>query len=153
MKEMRRKDRRLSDAEALELLKNGEYGILSTVGEDDVPYGVPVSYAVSGDTIYFHGAEDGGLKTQNIKNNSKVCFTVVGKTEVLQAKFSTKYESAIIFGTAYEIKNDKAYALSLLIKKYSPDFLDSGAEYIESAKNNTAVYAIKIDSLTGKARK
>ena len=37
---MRRKDRETTEERAYEILKNGEYGILSTIGED----GYPVSY-------------------------------------------------------------------------------------------------------------
>ena len=45
MREMRRKDRQLDSADTLEILKNGEYGVLATVTEDGSPYGVPMSYA------------------------------------------------------------------------------------------------------------
>ena len=40
---MRRKDRKTTEERAYEILKNGEYGILSTIGEDGYPYGVPVN--------------------------------------------------------------------------------------------------------------
>ena len=39
---MRRKDRETTEERAYEILKNGEYGILSTIGEDGYPYGVPL---------------------------------------------------------------------------------------------------------------
>lgn len=45
MREMRRKDRLLDSADAVEILKNGEYGVLATVTENGSPYGVPMSYA------------------------------------------------------------------------------------------------------------
>ena len=45
MREMRRKDRLLDSADAVEILKNGEYGVLATVTEDGSPYSVPMSYA------------------------------------------------------------------------------------------------------------
>ena len=35
---MRRKDRETTEERAYEILKNGEYGILSTIGEDGYPY-------------------------------------------------------------------------------------------------------------------
>ena len=43
---MRRKDRQVSDEEAMAYLKAAEYGVLSTVGPDGEPYGVPLTYAV-----------------------------------------------------------------------------------------------------------
>ena len=53
---MRRKDRSLPKDEALSLLENGEYGILSTVGQDKEPYGTPLSYALGDNCIFIHGA-------------------------------------------------------------------------------------------------
>ena len=46
---MRRKDRQVSDEEAMAYLKAAEYGVLSTVGPDGEPYGVPLTYAVEED--------------------------------------------------------------------------------------------------------
>ena len=100
MKTMRRIERQMNDMEALELLNKGEYGILSTCGEDNHPYGVPLSYVVIDKNIYIHGAGV-GTKLDNISVNDKVSFTVVGKTKVLQEQFSTEYESAIAFGLCY----------------------------------------------------
>lgn len=57
-----KKDRQLSDEVAYALLKGGEYGVLSTVDEDGQPYGVPVSYALEGNLIYFHCARGVGYK-------------------------------------------------------------------------------------------
>ena len=119
MKKMRRKDRQLNTEDTLTVLEQGEYGILSTICENGTPYGVPVSYVYSNNCIYFHCAKNVGLKLDNIGNNSNVCFTVVGKTELLPAKFSTKYESAIVFGQARLLKeNEKKEPLLKLIEKY-----------------------------------
>ena len=53
---MRRKDRQVSDEEAMAYLKAAEYGVLSTVGPDGEPYGVPLTYAVEedGNLTAFH---------------------------------------------------------------------------------------------------
>ena len=48
MKELRRKDRAITEEEAIDLLNKAEYGVLSTVTENGNPYGVhvgPVPYA------------------------------------------------------------------------------------------------------------
>lgn len=152
MKEMRRKDRQLSTAEAQEILVRGEYGILSTVGADGCPYAIPVSYAYENDTIYFHCAKGTGLKVENMSHQPKVCFTVVGNTEVLPEKFSTKYESAVVFGTAREA-DDKRIGLTLLQEKYSPDFAELGKQHIESSFDHVEVYEIHAEQVTGKGRR
>lgn len=152
-KEMRRSDRQLSDKDMKEILEVGEYGILSTIGENGYPYGVPISYVYIDSKIFFHCAAGVGLKEENITYNDKVCFTVVGKTEVLPEKFSTKYESVIAFGTAKKSMEMKEKALEGLIKKYSPDFMEKGLNYIESAHYMTDVFEITIESITAKGRR
>lgn len=153
MKEMRRKDRSIDNESSLEILKNGEYGILSTVSNDNTPYGVPLSYIYMNNHVYFHCALV-GHKLENISENNHVCFTVVGKTCVLPEKFSTDYESVILFGEASEVfESEKIDALRELIHKYSTEFLKEGEIYIQKAEAKTKVFRINIEQLTGKRRK
>lgn len=151
-REMRRRERQLTEEAAKQILEQGEYGILSTTDEEGIPYGVPLNYACQNGIIYFHCAKDAGLKTANIASHPKVCFTVVGKTEVLPEKFSTIYESAIAFGTARKAA-DKRIGLTLLQEKYSPGLSEAGIQYIEQSLDRVEVYEIEIESLTGKGRK
>lgn len=152
MHEMRRKDRLLALEETQGILKDGEYGILSTVGADGIPYGVPVSYAYDNNIIYFHCAKDVGLKVANMEQHNKVCFTVVGKTEVMPQSFATKYESVIAVGTVQKAV-DKHIGLNLLREKYSPEYAEAGAKYIEASYEQVAVYEIHVEELTGKAKR
>ena len=152
-RKIRRVDRALSESEAVAILQKGEYGVLSTVSADGQPYGVPVSYSYTGGVIYFHCAVE-GHKLDNLRENNKVSFCVVGKTEVLPEKFGTKYESAIVFGKAFELTDaDKHRGLVELLKKYSPGSMEEGLRYIASTGGKTRVYEIKPESITGKSRK
>ncbi|SFL75791.1 pyridoxamine 5'-phosphate oxidase family protein [Halanaerobium salsuginis] len=152
-REMRRKDRKLTSQEVEEILANGEYGILTTISPDGYPYGVPLSYVFFNKAIYFHSATK-GHKLDNIADNNKVSFTVVAKTEVLQAKFTTKYESVILFGKAVEAPADeKEVALLEIIKKYSPDYVEEGIEYIAESGSAARVIKIELQHVTGKAKK
>lgn len=152
MKAMRKIQRQMSDMEALELLKRGEYGILSTCGVDNQPYGVPLSYVVIDKNIYFHGASV-GTKLDNISENGKVSFTVVGKTKILPDKFSAEYESIIAFGRAVTLNEEEKYEpLIEFIKKYSPEFMQEGQLYIDRAKKETRLIKIEIYSFSGKHR-
>jgi nitroimidazol reductase NimA-like FMN-containing flavoprotein (pyridoxamine 5'-phosphate oxidase superfamily) len=150
---MRRQDRQLENSEVIELFEKGEYGVLSSVGEDGYAYGVPLSYAYSDGSIYFHSATE-GQKLDNIRNNSKVSFCVIGGTEVLAAKFSTKYESVIAFGIAEVIEGEeKMKGLMALVEKYSPEFMEAGRKYAMNDEGKTKVVKIKIEHMTGKARR
>ncbi|HXE95511.1 MAG TPA: pyridoxamine 5'-phosphate oxidase family protein [Dongiaceae bacterium] len=153
MRNVRRIDREIGTHEAIELLSNCEYGVLSTAGKDGQPYGVPLSYVFKDNCIYFHCALD-GHKIENIDNNPKVSFCVVGKTKVLPEKFATEYESAVAFGIASELFGDERYgALLLLLEKYAPEFTEEGKMYIEQKDQTTKVIKIEVDHISGKARR
>ena len=154
LKEMRRQDRKLDHSETEEILKNAVYGILSTVGPDNHPYGIPLNYVYMGDRIYLHCASE-GQKLENIRGNSSVSFCVVGEAVTLPDQFAMKYRSAIIFGAASEVGGDeKLEALLALVAKYSPDeYHEKGREYAVRAFDKTAVIRIDIENITGKARK
>ena len=105
MRKIRRKDREIETNDAINLLTKCEYGVLSTVGNDGQPYGVPLNYVYKDNCIYFHSAR-GGHKIENIENNSKVSFCAIGYTNVLPSKFGTEYESVVAFGNASEVIQD-----------------------------------------------
>lgn len=152
-KEMRRKDREIEKEEIMELLKGGEYGILSTIGENGYPYGVPVNYVYIDNAIYFHCAVE-GKKLDNLRNDNKVSFCVVGETCILPEQFSTKYESVIIFGRANEIYDDeKNMAMLEILNKYSKEYLEKGKQYIKNADAKVKVIKINIEHISGKARR
>ena len=153
MKSIRRSDREINIQEARELLDNAEYGVLSTVGKDGQPYGVPLSYVYKNNCIYFHCAVD-GQKLDNIEHNAKVSFCVVGNTMVLQDKFATEYESAVAFGVASEIVGaERRNALLWLLEKYCPDFIEEGKQYIEQKEKATKCFKIEMHHFSGKARR
>ncbi len=151
-KEMRRKERQIDNEQALKLLDRGQYGVLSTVGENGYAYGVPINYTYHKGNIYFHCAIEGS-KVDNIIYNNKVSFCVVGNTEPIPDKFSYSYESVIVFGLASEVhNNEKEEALVTLIRKYSGEFMEKGMEYIKKDSIKTKVIKIDIEHITGKAR-
>jgi len=150
---LRRKDRAITEEEAIALLNKAEYGVLSTVSENGEPYGVPLNFWVIDHCIYFHCAVE-GQKIDNIQQNKSVSFCAVGNTQILPDKFATKYESVIVSGKAEEVIDmNKQLALEGLLHKYSPEFIDRGIKYIEDLNEKTRVFKITIHKLTGKARK
>jgi len=153
VEKMRRTERQMDEEEALELLQQGEYGILSTADLDHQPYGVPLSYILVDKYIYFHCAIE-GHKLRNIAENSKSCFTVVGKTHLVPEKFTTEYESVIAFGEVCRVEDDveKVMALRAFVKKYSGAFTLEGDQYITNAKQKTVVFKMRIQLFRGKHR-
>lgn len=153
--EMRRKDRQLTDAETQELLTKGEYGVLSTICPDGMPYGVPMSYAVMGNVIYMHCSSAGGQRLTNIAHCSDACFTMIDQVELLPDKFATKYLSVIASGTISVVADDgeKRQAMVALLQKYSSEFMEKGLRYLDASIGKIEVLRFDIISMTGKGRK
>lgn len=150
-REMRRKDKMKTYEEAVQILGECTNGVLSVIGDDGYPYGVPVSYIYHDGKIYFHCAGE-GHKLDAIKADSRVSFTVVGEDEIAPEKFTTMYKSVIAFGKASIIDTDeeKMAALNLIREKYSGNFPKEGAAYIEKFWDKTTVVVIEIEHMTGK---
>lgn len=151
--ELRNRKRAISETEARELLARGEYGILSTCGPDGQPYGIPLSYCLLDNALYFHCAV-AGHKLENLAAEPRVSFCVVGKTEVLPEQFATRYESVIVFGRVAEVfAEEKQLALEGLLAKYSPGYLAEGQRYIVAQTGQARVFRVSIDQISGKARR
>ena len=151
---VRRVDRQISPEDTIAVLKSADYGVLSTVSADGSPYGVPLSFVYTGDVIYFHCAPE-GHRLDNILQNPEVCFCAVSQAVPLSDKFSMRYASATVFGTAEAVTDDveKRAALVAIIEKYSPDHIPAGIDYINRDMNKTLVVKITIQKMSGKSRK
>jgi nitroimidazol reductase NimA-like FMN-containing flavoprotein (pyridoxamine 5'-phosphate oxidase superfamily) len=152
--EIRRQDRLLASEQIEFLLNTGEYGVLSMCAANGYGYGVPLSFARDGEKLYFHCSPE-GFKLQNLAANNQASFCIVGRTQVLPEKFSTGYESVIVFGkvTRQLPDDERQAALRLLIRKYCHSQVTSGEKYIESAFHRTQVLRLDIEHRSGKSRK
>lgn len=113
---MRRFKQQLSDAECISILKSEVRGILSVLGDDDYPYGVPLDYYYSGEDghIYFHGAGE-GHKIDSIKKHDKVSFCVMDKGTKDAESWFLHFRSVIVFGRI-KIVEDHNKALDICRK-------------------------------------
>ena len=129
---MRRKDRQVSDEEAMAYLKAAEYGVLSTVGPDGGPYGVPLTYAVEedGKGLVFHCARD-GYKLACFAANPRAHFVAVQETNVLPEEFSIEYKSVMVSGLLEEIEDreEKVRCAQVVGDKYSTISSEESVSY------------------------
>lgn len=152
--EMRRKDRKLDEQVAVSLLEHCEYAVLSTIGEDGNPYGIPISPVLEGKNLYFHCALE-GTKLQNIRNHPAVCITCVGETRLVPEKFTTEYQSAIAFGTAsmVEDEEEKVRILYLLCQKYAASNLDAFDREVKRSLHRIGICKIAITEWSAKGKR
>lgn len=156
--EVRRQDRLLDDAGQQRLLDEGEYGFLA-MNTGAGGYGIPISFVrakttAGDDRIYFHCAPE-GRKLDALEKDNRVSFCVVGRTQVIPEKFTTAYESVIVFGkvTTRLTDDERRAALRLLVKKYCPDFIDIGEKYMEASFHRTHILRLDIGHRTGKTKR
>jgi nitroimidazol reductase NimA-like FMN-containing flavoprotein (pyridoxamine 5'-phosphate oxidase superfamily) len=154
-REVRRRDRVNTEAEARDILARAEYGVLATVGEDGWPYAVPLNHTLAGDVLYLHCATE-GHKLENLAHEERVSYCAVASAQVIPSKMSTLYESAVVFGRAVLVTDaeEKRKALKLLADRF---FGGEPAERLEEAicksESRTAVIRIQLERITGKAHR
>lgn len=154
---VRRQDRLLDKTEAMELLRTGEYGVLSmveSVNEEIGGYGIPLNYVWDGNhSIYFHCAPE-GYKLDCLKENPNVSFAVIGHTKVISNKFTTAYESIVVRGVTFMelTKEERMNALLLILDKYSPDDKEIGVKYAEKSFHRTNIIRLDIVEISGKTK-
>lgn len=151
-RKMRRISLQTDEQTARQILLEGSFGVLSTVGEDGFPYGIPVNYAYDGEKIYFHCAKSSGHKQENLSFCNKVCFTAVTEGVVLPEQLDTKYKSVVVFGLAEKTESNKEYGLKLISQKYAHSFAEKIESEIKSECKNADVYEITPLKISGKQK-
>lgn len=153
--EVRRRDRLLDEESARGLLRRGEYGVLSMVGDDGGGYGVPLSYVWDGaGRIYVHCAPE-GRKLRCVDRVPEVSFCVVGATKVAPAKFTTAYESVVVRARAVRAlpEEERWRALRLLLGKYAPEECETGLIYARRSFARTEILRLEILAVSGKCKR
>lgn len=155
---VRRRERLLEENEATELLRNGEYGVLSMIENrngEPAAYCIPINFMWDGENaIYFHCAPE-GHKLNCLQENDKVSFCVIGRTNVISHKFTTAYESIVVRGNIRMNlpEEERRRALEFLLDKYSPIDKEMGLKYIEKSFHRTNVIRLDISEMSGKTKK
>ena len=153
MQMMRRLDRQQDEEFARRIIAESPYGVISMVDDQGLPYAIPISHTLSGDTIFIHGAAE-GTKLRILEKHNRVVFTCIGRTHILPDQFSTEYESAIVQGLAKIVTDpiEKERGLLEIARKYSPGYAEEAKAYVDRALEHTSLIAITILSITGKAK-
>ena len=128
-RKMRRFNQQITDEECIEVLKNTKRGVLSLIGDDGYPYGVPLVhwYCEEDGKIYFHGAKT-GHKNDAIKNCDKACYTVLNDGYREEGEWALNISSVVVFGRIKKVDDiEKAKVIGRnLCLKFTDD-----EEYIQ----------------------
>lgn len=98
-RDMRRFKQQITAKECVNVLKAETRGVLSLIGDEGYPYGIPMNhwFCESDGKIYFHGAKE-GHKIDAIKNCNKACYTVFDKGFRRDGEWVLNVNSVVIFG-------------------------------------------------------
>lgn len=151
-RKMRRFKQEISREECIEVLKNEPRGVLSVLGDDDYPYGLPVSHYYDEETgnIYFHCAAV-GHKIDAIAKHDKVSFCVMDKGYRKEGEWALNIKSVIAFGRAKLLEDRERVheVCGMLTRKFTDD-----PEYLEKELringDRVQVVEITVEHMTGK---
>ena len=98
-REMARKKQSLSSEKIIELLKKEKRGVLSVIGDDEYPYGMPLNYWYdeTNGKIYFHSGKT-GHKVDAMAANNKVSFCIYDEVYRKDGEWALNISSVIVFG-------------------------------------------------------
>lgn len=104
---MRRKKQALSPQQCEQVLQNEPRGVLSVLGEDGYPYGIPMDHWYADGKLYFHGAKS-GHKIDAIRACPKVSYCVCDRGTPKEGDWSLYFKSVIVFGTIRTVEEPEA---------------------------------------------
>lgn len=133
-RKMRRFKQQISDEECIRVLKEQPRGVLSMIGDDGYPYGIPLDhwYCEEDGKLYFHGAKE-GHKIDAIAKCDKVSYCVMDEGFRKEGEWALNINSVIVFGRIKFVDDpDKARLIGEnLCRKFTDD-----EEYIQHELTN-----------------
>ena len=123
-RELVRKKKQISMEECIRILKSEPRGVLSVLGDDDYPYGMPMNhfYNKEDGKIYFHCGKM-GHRLDALKKHNKVSFCVYDEGYRKDGEWALNIKSVIVFGRMKVVDDlDRVIHISeILSRKFTED--------------------------------
>ena len=151
---LRRKKQEIGSDRCREILRAGKRGVLSLVGDDGYPYGVPIDYVYDEEdnALLFHCAKE-GHKIDAIRRCDKASFCTATRRQE-SGEWFFRYESVIVFGrmTIVEGEEMKRKICDALCDAFGQGQSYKDDEWIKFGKNVQAM-RLAIEHVSGKSVK
>ena len=151
-REVRRKKQALPMEKIIEILDTEKRGVLSVLGDDGYPYGMPMNYWYNKENgyLYFHSGKK-GHKVDALAANNKVSFCVYDSGYKNEGEWALNISSVIVFGRVHVVENheDAMKICKEMSLKYTPD-LAYIEEEIQKFGDATLCYELRPEHMTGK---
>ena len=151
-REMLRKKQQLTQEECVRILREELRGVLSVLGDDDYPYGMPLNhyYCEQDGKLYFHSGKR-GHKIDALKRYDKASFCVYDKGFRKDGEWALNIKSVIVFGRIEFITDREIiYRISAELSRKFTDDEAYIAHEIEHSGPGTAMFALIPEHMTGK---
>ena len=131
-REMRRFKQQISEEECIRILKEQPRGVLSMIGDDGYPYGIPLNHLYMDGHLYFHGAKE-GHKIDAISKCDKVSYCVYDQGYRKEGEWALNINSVVVFGRIRVVEDEekKREICTLLTRKFTDD-----EEYLQKELKN-----------------
>lgn len=151
-RKMRRFKQQISEEKCIQLLKKQPRGILSMIGDNGYPYGIPLNhwYSEEDNRLYFHCAKE-GHKIDALKACNKVSYCVMDEGYRNDGEWALNINSVVVFGRISTVSDeDKKREICInLSRKFTDD-----EEYIRKELNSSFsrvnCLELVIEHMTGK---
>lgn len=152
-REMVRKQKHLTQEEIIELLKTEKRGVLSVIGDEGYPYGVPMNhwYNEADGNIYFHcGTGVSSHRNESLAKQDRVSFCVISAPEH-QNDWVYKLKSVIVFGRMEMIEDKETIkkAVTELAHKFTDDDRYIQKE-MDTSLHRTLLLKLNVEHICGK---
>ena len=151
-REVARKRQVLTSEQITKILKSEKRGVLSVLGDNGYPYGLPMNfwYNEENGCIYFHSGKK-GHKVDAISSDNKVSFCVYDDGFKKEGEWALNISSVIVFGKIHIVEDSEKSAeiYRKLSLKFTSDigYIDSE---IEKFAKVTLCYELQPEHITGK---
>ncbi|MBR1780629.1 MAG: pyridoxamine 5'-phosphate oxidase family protein [Oscillospiraceae bacterium] len=151
-RDMLRKKQALSQEEILTLLREQPRGVLSVLGDDGYPYGMPMNfwYCEEDGRLYFHGGRL-GHKIDALRRCDKASFCVYDQGYRREGEWALNIKSVIVFGrVSFVADQERAMYLSRQLSyKYTQD-QDYIEHEVQASGPGTLCFSLTPEHITGK---
>ena len=152
-RDLTRKNKQISEKECMDLLKMETRGVLSVLGDNDYPYGMPMNhwYNEEDGKIYFHCGNMKSHRTDAINRHDKVSYCVFNQGHREDGEWAWKVKSVIVF-EKMEIVDDMDAIIDITTKlsyKFIQDD-DYIKEEIEKYAHETLLLQLTPEHVCGK---
>lgn len=151
-REMRRFKQQISEEECVRILREQPRGVLSMIGDDGYPYGIPLDhwYSEEDNKLYFHCAKV-GHKIDAIAACDKVSYCVIDEGFRRDGEWALNIKSVVIFGRMRIVEDEekKREICANLVRKFTDDEAYLQKE-LASAFGRVNCLELAIEHMTGK---